>query len=201
MIFDMWVGLGQKVHVVNFGCGTAGPLGPLGSKMLNNALWLPNLVRRTTDASLRWCWPSWRSKVIRGQMGSTLCYGYHIWSKEPLMQAKNDDNLHRGQRSTKVKCGKLCAMAIIFGQKSCWCKLRMMMTFIEVKCQQSSNIVNYATWLPCLVRTTAEPSLGWWRPSWRSNVNRGHRSAEVIIINNGLWLPNLVRRAADASLG
>ena len=34
------------------------------------------------------------------------------------MQAKNDDDLHGGQRSSEVKCGKLCAMATIFGQKN-----------------------------------------------------------------------------------
>ena len=33
------------------------------------------------------------------------------------MQAKNDDDLHRGQRSSEVKRGKLYAMATIFGQK------------------------------------------------------------------------------------
>ena len=32
-------------------------------------------------------------------MGQTMCYGYHIWSKELVMQAKNDDDIHRGQRS------------------------------------------------------------------------------------------------------
>ena len=30
-------------------------------------------------------------------------------------------------------------------QKNCWCKLRMMMTFTEVKGHQRSNVVNYAT--------------------------------------------------------
>ena len=35
-----------------------------------------------------------------GQMWLTMCYGYHIWSEDPLMQAKSDDDLHRGQRST-----------------------------------------------------------------------------------------------------
>ena len=34
------------------------------------------------------------------------------------MQAKNDGDLHGGQRSSEVKCGKLCAMATIFGQKT-----------------------------------------------------------------------------------
>ena len=48
-----------------------------------------------------------------------LCdYGYHIWSKEPLMQAKNDD-LHGGQRSSEVKYGNICAMATIFSQMNC----------------------------------------------------------------------------------
>ena len=50
-------------------------------------------------------------------MGQTMCYGYHSWSKEALMQAENDDDLDGGQRSSEVKWGKLCAMATIFGQK------------------------------------------------------------------------------------
>ena len=33
------------------------------------------------------------------------------------MQVKNDDDLHEGQRSSKVKCGKVCATATIFGKK------------------------------------------------------------------------------------
>ena len=78
-------------------------------------------------------------------MGQDMCYGYHIWSKEALMQAENNDDLYRGQRSSEVKCGKLCDMTTIFGQKICWCKLRMMMTFTEVKGHQRSNVVNYAT--------------------------------------------------------
>ena len=36
------------------------------------------------------------------------CHGYHIWSKELLMQVKNDDDLDGGQRSSEVKCGKQC---------------------------------------------------------------------------------------------
>ena len=69
-------------------------------------------------------------------------YGYHIWSKEALMQAENDDDLDGGQRSSEVKWGKLWAMATIFGQKKHWCKLRMMMIFMEVKGHQRSNGVN-----------------------------------------------------------
>ena len=42
-----------------------------------------------------------------------MCYGYHIWSKEALMKAENDDDLDGGQRSSEVKFGKLCAI----GQK------------------------------------------------------------------------------------
>ena len=46
-------------------------------------------------------------------------YGYQTWSEESLMQVYNDDDdLHGGQRSSKVKWGTLCAMAIIFGQKN-----------------------------------------------------------------------------------
>ena len=75
-----------------------------------------------------------------------MCYGYHIWSEEPLMRAKNDDDLRGGQRSTEVKYSKQCSMAPKLGQNNCWCKLRMMMTFVEVKGQQRSNIV-YKYWL------------------------------------------------------
>ena len=49
-------------------------------------------------------------------MGLTMRYGYHIWSKEALMQADYDDDLDGGKRS-EVKWGKLSAMATIFGQK------------------------------------------------------------------------------------
>ena len=38
-------------------------------------------------------------------------------------------------------------MATKLGQKICWCKFLMMMTYIEVKGQQRSRIVNYALWL------------------------------------------------------
>ena len=58
------------------------------------------------------------------------------------MHAANDDHLYGSQRSSEVKSGKLCDMATIFGQKNWWCKLRMMMTFIEVKGHQRSNVVN-----------------------------------------------------------
>ena len=73
-------------------------------------------------------------------MGLTMCYGYHIWSKEVLMQTENDDDLYGGQRSSDFKCGKLCDMATIFGKKNRCCKLRMMMTLMDVKGHQRSNI-------------------------------------------------------------
>ena len=75
------------------------------------------------------------------------------------MQAENDDDdLDGGQRSSEVKWGKLCAMATIFGQKKRWCKLRMMMTFMEVKGHQRSNGVNYVIWLPYLVKRITDAS-------------------------------------------
>ena len=51
-------------------------------------------------------------------MGLTMYYGYHIWSKEALMQAENDDDLDGGQKSSEVKCGKLCDMATILVKRS-----------------------------------------------------------------------------------
>ena len=75
-------------------------------------------------------------------------------------------------RVVRGRMGKLCAKATIFCQKMCWCKLRMM-TFMEVKDHQRSNVVNYVIWLPYLVKRTADASLEWWWPSWRSKIIRG----------------------------
>ena len=46
-----------------------------------------------------------------------LC-GYQTWSETPLMQVKDDDDLHGGQRSTEVKRSKLCSMVTKHGQKN-----------------------------------------------------------------------------------
>ena len=128
-----------------------------------------------------------------------MCYGYHIWSKEALMQAENDDDLDGGQRSSEVKWGKLCEWlpfwskelvmqakneddlhGFIRGQmgetmwyyhdKNYWYKLIMMMTFTEVKCLQRSNVVNYATKLG---RKSS------WCKFRMTNLHGGQRPTEV----------------------
>ena len=93
---------------------------------------------------------------------------------------KNDDDLHRGQRSTEVKHSKLCYMAIKLGQINLWCKFRMTVTFMEVNGQQRLNIVNNDLWLPNLVRF-ADTSLGWLWPSQRSKVSKGHNDKQFSI--------------------
>ena len=59
-----------------------------------------------------------------------------------------------------VKNVKECSIVTNVAQKNRICKLRMMMTFMEVKGQQRSSIVIYALWLPNLVKRTADASLG-----------------------------------------
>ena len=118
-----------------------------------------------------------------------MCYGNQTWSEESLMWVYNDDDLHGGQRSSEVKCGKLCAMATKLGQKNPWCKfnddddLHGGQRSSEVKCG------NYVLWLPNLVRRNPGASLWWWWPSWRSKVIRGW-----MWVNVALWLPDLVRK-------
>ena len=115
-------------------------------------------------------------------------------------------------------------MATKLGQKNPWCKFIMMMTFMEVKGHQRSNVVNYVLWLPNLVRRIPDASLWWWWPSGRSKVMRGQMRKlcamatklgqkkpwcefmmimtfmEVKghqrsnVVNVALWLPNLVRK-------
>ena len=137
-------------------------------------------------------------------------------------------DLDGGQRSSEVKWGKLCAMATIFGQKKPWCKLRMMMTLMEVKGHQRSNGVNYVLWLPYLVKKAlmqAENDDDLDGGQRSSEVKWGNLSATATIfgqkkrwcklrmmtlmevkghhrsngVNYVLWLPYLVKTSADAS--
>ena len=149
------------------------------SKVVNFVPWLPYLVKRTADTSYELWWPSLGSEVKY----SKICSMATTWSEEPLMQVKDDDDLHGGQRSSEVKIisnalrlpnpvrrttdaslgwwwtsqrskisrgqnFKQCSMATKLGQKNHWCKFRMVMTFMEVKGQQRSNITNKDLWLP-----------------------------------------------------
>ena len=141
------------------------------SNVVIYVLWLPNLVRRFPDASLWWWWPSWRSKVIRGQMQKLCAMATKLSQKKPwckfMMMTFMKVKGH--QRSSEVKCGKLCTMVTKLGQKNRQCKFKMMMTFIEVKGQMGLNIVNYVPGL----QTWSEGH--WWQlwPALRSKVNRG----------------------------
>ena len=63
------------------------------------------------------------------------------WSEEALMLTLDNDDLHGVQRSSEVKCSKLWVMAIKLGQENLWWISIMMMTFMEVKDHQRSNIV------------------------------------------------------------
>ena len=88
------------------------------SNVVNYVLWLPNLVRRISDARLWWWWPSWRSKVIRGQMRKLCAMATKLSQKKSLVQVyDDDDDLHEGQRSSEVKCGKRCTLVTKLGQK------------------------------------------------------------------------------------
>ena len=108
------------------------------------------------------------------------------------MQAKNDDDLCWGQRSIEIKYGKQYSVATRLGQKKHWCILRMMITFVEVKGQQSSNIVNNALWLPnrqknhsCKLRMTMTIL-----------EVKGQQNSHIV--NNTLWLPNLQKPLMQA---
>ena len=121
---------------------------------------------------------SW--KVPRNPPLCSYVVNYTLWLPNLVRRTadaryKDDDDLHGGQRSTEVKYSKLCytATKLALGQKNRWCKFRKMMTFMEVKGQQGSRMVNYAKLLPNLALRTTDASLRWWWTSWRSKVNRG----------------------------
>ena len=127
-----------------------------------------------------------------------MCYGCHIWSKEALMQDENDD-LYWGQRSSEVKWVKLCDMATIFGQKNWWCKLRMMMTFMEVKGHQRSNMVT------CAMATIFGQKNCWckFRMMMTFTEVKGHQRSNVVnyatFLNIVILYYLLMRRKQDGS--
>ena len=121
-----------------------------------------------------------------------MCYGNQTWSEESLMWVYNDDDLHGGQRSSEVKCGKLCAMATKLGQKNPWCKFMMMMTFMKVitiiNLHQGFFLTKFGN--QSATFTTFNDD----------DLHGGQRSSEVKCGNYVIWLPNLVRRNPGASL-
>ena len=97
-------------------------------------------------------------KIVRSISGNRLPHVDDIWYMGRARAEGVHGDLDGGQRSSEVKWGKLCAMATIFGQKKPRCKLRMMMTLMEVKGHQRSNVVNYVLWLPYLVKRSTDAS-------------------------------------------
>ena len=90
MIFGMWVRLGLKLRMLNFGRG--------------RCLLIPNL--HNLCKNLSGAYPGNRMP----QMNDIWCMG------RARAEGAHGD-LDGGQRSSEVKWGKLCAMATIFGQK------------------------------------------------------------------------------------
>ena len=154
MIFGMWVGLGPKVRMVTL-MEVKGHQRSNGETVCYGYhIWSKEaLMQPENDDDLDW---DQRSSEVK--WGKLCALATILGPKEALMQAENDDDLDGGQRPSEVKCGKLCDMATIFGQKNRWCKLRMMMTFMEVEGHQRSNVVTYVPWLPYLVKRIADAS-------------------------------------------
>ena len=117
-----------------------------------------------------------------------MCYGNQTWSEESLMWVYNDDDLHEGQRSSEVKCGKLCAMATKLGQKNPWCKFMMMMTFMEVKGHQRSNAET------CVMTTKLSQKKPWCKFMMMMTFMKVKGHQRLNVVNVALWLPNLVRK-------
>ena len=74
------------------------------------------------------------------------------------MQVYDNDDLHEGQRSSEVKCGKRCTLVTKLGQKESLMQVYDVVTFMKVRGHQRSNVVNIALWLPNLVNRIANAS-------------------------------------------
>ena len=141
---------------VLYGYGVRGPLGTLGSKKLYKCSVNTKLGQKNRRCG-KLCVMA--SKVgqknprckfmmmmifmeVKGHQRSNAV-NYALWSKESLMQAYDGDDLHEGQNSSEVKCGKLYTMVPKHGQKNFGCKFKMMIIFMDVKGQMGSNKINY----------------------------------------------------------
>ena len=89
MIFGMWVGLGLKLRILNFGRGRC------LSKYLIFIIY---------------------AKICPEHFSGTVCPTWMIFVGRARAEGAHGD-LDGGQRSSEVKWGKLCAMTTIFGQK------------------------------------------------------------------------------------
>ena len=58
---------------------------------------------------------------------------YQTWSEQPLIQARDDDDLHGGQWSTEVKCSRLHSMAT---------KLKSEESLEKIRCASKWFILN-----------------------------------------------------------
>ena len=92
-----------------------------------------------------------------GQICQTMLYAYQTWSEQPLIQAYDDGDLHGGQRSSEVKYGKLCAMAIIYSKDP---QMQAKNDDDLHGGQRSTEVkrIENALWQPNLVRRTADAS-------------------------------------------
>ena len=140
------------------------------SNVVIYVLWLPNLVRRFPDASLWWWWPSWRSKVIRGQMQKLCVMATKLSQKKPwckfMMMMMTFMKVKGHQRSNVVNFTLWLPNLV---KRITKCKFKMLMTFMEVKGQMGLNIVNYVPWL----QMWSEGHCWQLWPALRSKVNRG----------------------------
>ena len=73
------------------------------------------------------------------------------------MQVYDDDDLHEGQKSSEVKCGKRCTLVTKLGQKESLMQVYDGDDLHEG--QRSSEVKSFALWLPNLVKRITNASL------------------------------------------
>ena len=141
------------------------------SNVVNYVLWLPNLVRRIPDASLWWRWPSWRSKVIRGQMRKLCAMATKLSHKKPWCKFMMMTTFMKVKGHQRLNVVNVALWLSNLVRKNPWCKFMMVMTFMKVRGHQRSNVVNFALWLPNLVSRIANVSCKQWWPSRLRHFN------------------------------
>ena len=124
------------------------------SNVVNYVLWLPNLVRRISEASLWWWWPSWRSKVIRGQMRKLCAMATKLSHKKPWCKFVMMMTFMKVKGHQRLNVVNVALWLPNLVRKNPWCKFMMVMTFMKVRGHQRSSEVKcskhlhygYHTW-------------------------------------------------------
>ena len=131
-----------------------------------------NVVNYVTDGYQTWSeeslmqrfwwlwWPSWRSKVIRGQMQKLCDMATKLSQKKPWYKFMMMMTFMKVKGHQRLNVVNVALWLPNLVRKNQWCKFIVgTWPSLKVRGHQRSNVLNFALWLPNLVNRIANASL------------------------------------------